>query len=514
MKTPSFKPTASDTSTSATSLAINDEAALTTLTAPHAIVALKPRSASTRRQLLSRGAGLAASAALPLGIGSLSLAVPSEAQAINRPGTADGMWLLWAEEVSQGSDDGSIKKVRRRAISFKDNTFFSGIFEQVVYRAWPFTYRWNNFEIGSAAHMYYYPPDKQWRLNFTQKGKLEFSRKRDVLLNPDTCNEPWSKEDNDYQHRSLTMPGDTTPHTPAQIRQRRELGLLKAFSNWLNIEGPMNVNDQVMDRVNGYILEQRRSDRENGRSERTREEILAQRFNVDFRVATNLGNEPPSFFSATITDRHDPSQHPFYLDVVRWNDPTQLSNPVVNRRIHYRTLVTQVVNGRRIMPVVGRQPLTAQPTASIEATENRFNDNARRAISRIPDDEARAAFLNTLTQVSASATSPLTSFSLTPCLLAAMSMSPSNFPADRSVAHIGTVGQIVGANLVEYLVNSSLEIYNYFRGRNDRFDTDHMNGWRWYRTTYDENDPADRRLIGYTHDRKGKLPPETGGGGG
>jgi hypothetical protein len=73
---------------------------------------------------------------------------------------------------------------------------------------------------------------------------------------------------------------------------------------------------------------------------------LAQRFDVNFQVATIVGNQPPSFFSATITDRHDPSERPFYLDMVRALDSR-------NPGITYRTLVTQRVNGRVV-------PLTIQ----------------------------------------------------------------------------------------------------------------------------------------------------------
>jgi hypothetical protein len=107
-----------------------------------------------------------------------------------------------------------------------------------------------------------------------------------------------------------------------------------------------------------------------------------------------------------------------------------------------------------------------------------------------------------MTEAQRQGLSSLTSFSLAPVVLAAMAMAPANFPADRSVAHIGLVTSIMTTSFLQYLVNSSIEVYNYFRGENDSFNIDYFNGWNWITTIYDEDDADDRRLIGYTHDRK------------
>lgn len=499
MKIPLFKPTASDTSTSTTSLAISDEAVLTTLAASHVCLALKPGSTNSRRQLLSRGVGLAASVALPLGISGLGLAVSSEATAGTISGTAAGMRILWEDDVSTVYDGSGGRKVRRRAIAFKNNTFFSGIFEQVSVKGFLFTTHQNNFEIDSSANMSFYPPDKQWRVTFYQKGKVTFTCKRDRLLNPDTCNEPWSKKDNDYQHRSLTQPGDATPATPAQIRQRRERGILWAFFMWAQ-NNSRGISRDIYDGLIRYIIDVQDNNGADRRSPSPRvvQNILAERFNVDFRVATTVSNEPPSFFSATITDRYRPSDPPFYLDMVRYvpdRPEARIS------RILYRTLVTQRVNGRVVMPGSGPQP-TIPLTAGIEATENRYNNYAREAINRIPDIEVRAAFFNTMTEAQRQGLSSLTSFTLAPVVLAAMAMAPANFPADRSVAHIGLVASIMTTSFLQYLVNSSVEIYNYFHGESDNFIRDRANGWSWSDDMYYDDDADDRLLIGYTHDRK------------
>jgi hypothetical protein len=503
MKIPLFKPTASDivSHEAVSSNTVID--ASDTLSFKHipATATSSKVDSTSRRKLLTSGAGLAASVALPLGIGGLGLTLPSEATAGTIAGTAAGMRILWQEDLSNVLENGMARKVRSRAIAFKNNTFFSGIFEQVIIKGILFTTYQNNFEVLTSANMAFYPPDKQWRVTFYQKRKVTFTCKRDRLLNPDTCNELWSKKDNDYQHRSLTQPGDTTPATPAEINKRRERGILQSFYKWLTI---CLRNDSVLyNRVTNYVQAGEANDVANHRPERSIEDILAERFNVNFRVATTVSNEPPSFFSATITDRDRPSDPPFYLDMVRQIRPGSSVS-----RFVYMSLVTQRINGRVVMPEgielseIRPNDFTNPPTAGIEATENRYNNDAREAINRIPDIEVRAAFFNTMTEAQRQGLSSLTSFSLAPVVLAAMSMAPANFPADRSVAHIGLVTSIMTTSFLQYLVNSSIEVYNYFRGEYDRFNIDSSNGWTWVTTFYDDDDADDRRLIGYTHDRK------------